>query len=358
MNLSIKTKTRLLHIDFLRILCIFLVMFTHTSTSGFSLYLNKINSNWFPLYIIIPFWIKTAVPIFFMISGALLLKKEEPLSVIFKKRIWRFAQVLIIFSFINYLYNYRNFNISLFSSLLYSQTLATAYYFLYIYMSFLLMLPIWRALVKNLTNKIFIYLISLNLFFVGFIPVFSFLIFKGTAEINWFINPLLAVSEPSFYFIIGYWIENVLPDHWLTKKNLLYLFIAALCGTIISALMTYYHGIVANGLTEAISERFYDSFLFLNTAFIYCFFKWFFIHHKIPQFYKKVIFSLSTLTFGIMLFDDIARRLTGIIFEKYLIKFLPNWPLTAAFIWIISGFFLGAVITYFIKKIPYFKKLI
>ena len=204
MNLSIKTKTRLLHIDFLRILCIFLVMFTHTSTSGFSLYLNKINSNWFPLYIIIPFWIKTAVPIFFMISGALLLKKEEPLSVIFKKRIWRFAQVLIIFSFINYLYNYRNFNISLFSSLLYSQTLATAYYFLYIYMSFLLMLPMWRALVKNLTNKIFIYLISLNLFFCRIYScffIFNFqrnswnkLVYKSFTRCKWTV------------FLFYYWI--------------------------------------------------------------------------------------------------------------------------------------------------------
>lgn len=353
-----KTKKRLLHIDFLRILCIFLVMFTHTSTSGFSLYLNKIDSNWFPFYIMIPFWVKTAVPIFFMISGALLLKKEEPLSVVFKKRIWRFVQVLIIFSFINYLYNYHNLNLSLFTSLLYSQTLATAYYFLYIYLSFLLMLPIWRSLVKNMTNELFLYLIFLNLFFVGFIPIFSFLIFKGTAEINWFINPLLAVSEPSFYFIIGYWIEHILPNHWLTKRNLFILFTTAMLGTVISALMTYYHGIVAGGLTESISERFYDSFLFLNTCFIYCICKWFFINKKISNIHQKSLIFLSSLSFGIMLFDDIARRLTGIIFNNYIIKIIPSWPLTAAFIWILFGFILGGFITFVIKKIPYFRKII
>lgn len=357
-NINGTKKTRLLHIDFLRILCIFLVMFTHTSTSGFSLYLNKIDSMWFPLYILIPFWVKTAVPIFFMISGALLLKKEESISLIFKKRIWRFTQVLIIFSFINYFYNYRNLNLSLFSSLLYSQTLATAYYFLYIYLSFLLMLPIWRALVKNMTNKLFLYLIALNLFFVGFIPIFSFLIFKGTAEINWFINPLLAVSEPSFYFITGYWIEHILPEKWITKKNLVYLFIIAICGTIISASMTYYHGLIAGGLTESISERFYDSFLFLNTTFVYCTCKWYFKYHKISEHYKKILISLSSLSFGVMLFDDISRRLIGIIFDKYIIKIIPFWPLTAAFIWILGGFLLGCFITYIIKKIPYFQKII
>ena len=88
-------KGKKLHIEFLRFFCIWLVMFTHTSTAGFSLYLLRPESFFFPFYIAVPFWVKTAVPIFFMISGALLLKKEEPISVIFKKRIWRFAQNII-----------------------------------------------------------------------------------------------------------------------------------------------------------------------------------------------------------------------------------------------------------------------
>ncbi|WP_417038142.1 acyltransferase family protein, partial [Dialister invisus] len=59
-----------LHIEFLRFFCIWLVMFTHTSTAGFSLYLLRPESFFFPFYIAVPFWVKTAVPIFFMISGA------------------------------------------------------------------------------------------------------------------------------------------------------------------------------------------------------------------------------------------------------------------------------------------------
>ena len=53
-----------LHVEFLRVLCIWLVMFTHSATSGFSLYLAQQDSAWFPLYILVPFWVKTAVPIF------------------------------------------------------------------------------------------------------------------------------------------------------------------------------------------------------------------------------------------------------------------------------------------------------
>ena len=108
---SPRKKKKLLHIEFLRILCIWLVMFTHSATSGFSLYIPMQHSRWFPLYILVPFWVKISVPIFFMISGALLLGKDEPISVVFRKRIWRFSQVLVIFSFISYVAVYRNLNL-------------------------------------------------------------------------------------------------------------------------------------------------------------------------------------------------------------------------------------------------------
>lgn len=154
------------------------------------------------------------------------------------------------------------------------------------------MLPLWRILVRHMTNQLFLYLIALNLFLsVSFL--FSPFNFKGTADINWFINPILAVSEPSFYFILGYWIENVLPIHWLTKRNLLYLGMAAIAGTMIASIMTCYHGVVAGGLTEAISERFYDSFLFLNTAFIFCASRLWFITHNISERWQKFSYFLE-----------------------------------------------------------------
>lgn len=353
-----------LHIELLRFLCIWLVMFTHTSTAGFSIYLSRPDSFFFPLYMAVPFWVKTAVPIFFMISGALLLGKEEAVSIIFKKRIFRFLQIIFIFSLINYVYFYHNLNLSIyghiskFFTMIYSSHMATAYYFLYIYLGFLFMLPLWRTLVKHMSHSLFLYLIALHLFFVGFVPVFSFLIFQGSAEINWFINPLLAVSEPTFYFLTGYWIENVLPLHKLTKRNLCLLCLAALGGTALSAVMTCYHGAVAGGLTEAVSERFYDSFLFLNTAFVFCFFRRWFDRHEVSPKAKKVIVTLGSLSFGVMLFEEITRALTHRFFTHILLAYFPRIPFIDAVIWICLAFALGLMFTYLIKKIPYFARLI
>jgi len=63
-------KGKKLHIEFLRFFCIWLVMFTHTSTAGFSLYLLRPESFFFPFYIAVPFWVKTAVPILYDFRSA------------------------------------------------------------------------------------------------------------------------------------------------------------------------------------------------------------------------------------------------------------------------------------------------
>ncbi len=339
-------------------------MFTHTATAGFSIFIVRPESFFYPLYLAVPFWVKTAVPIFFMISGALLLGREEPISVIFKKRIWRFLQVIFVFSLINYVWFYHNLpltipgHIAKFFTMMYSSNMATAYYFLYIYIGFLLMLPIWRKLVKAMTNTLFLYLIGLNLFFVGCVPVISYLIFQGTAEINYFVNPLLAISEPTFYFLIGYWMEHVLPKEWLTKKNLLRLFVAALIGTCIAAIMTHYRGVLAGGMTEALSERFYDSFLFLNTAFVFCLARWYFLTHEISLSWSRCLVCLGSLSFGVMLFEEITRNLTHIILSRVLLVYLYRFPFIDAIIWICLAYLLGLLFTWLIRKIPYFKKLI
>lgn len=357
-------KKKLLHIEFLRFLCIWLVMFTHSATEGFSIFIHRPESLFYPFYLAVPFWVKTAVPIFFMISGALLLGREEPISTIFKKRIWRFLQVIFVFSLINYVWFYHNLpltipgHIAKFFTMLYSSQMATAYYFLYIYIGFLLMLPIWRKLVKAMTEDLYLYLIGLNLFFVGCVPVISFLIFKGSAEMNYFVNPLLAISEPSFYFLMGYWIEHVLPDTWLTKRNLARLGLIAIIGTAIAGFMTYYHGVCAGGMTEAISERFYDSFLFLNTAFVFCLTRWYFMTHHISDAWSRRLVFLGGISFGVMLFEEITRNLTHIILSRVLLVYLYRFPFLDAVIWITLAYALGVVLTWGIKKIPYFRKLI
>lgn len=109
-------KGKKLHIEFLRFFCIWLVMFTHTSTAGFSLYLLRPESFSFLLHCCSLLG-KNGSSHFLYDFRSAPSQKEETISVIFKKRIWRFAQIIFIFSLINYLYFYHGLNLSFFGHL-------------------------------------------------------------------------------------------------------------------------------------------------------------------------------------------------------------------------------------------------
>ena len=112
--------------------------------------------------------------------------------------------------------------------------------------------------------------------------------------------------------------------------------------------MTYYHGIIAGGLTEAISERFYDSFLFLNTAFVFCFSKMVVLYHTISDAWRNRLIFLGSVSFGVMLLRNNTQSDTSHI--RKMLAYLPRIPFIDAVIWICLAYALGIIITYFIKK--------
>ena len=73
-NEKIDRKT---YIDAVKILAIFLVLFNHTGTKGYVLFLISRNSNYYWLYMVSIVLIKINIPLFLMASGALLLKKRK-----------------------------------------------------------------------------------------------------------------------------------------------------------------------------------------------------------------------------------------------------------------------------------------
>lgn len=94
------TKRNLIYLDVLRIIAIYCVLFNHTN--GFLLYATHYPLPSSYLYLIISILSKVAVPIFFMISGALLLGKDESYQELLRKRILKYTIVLIIISFFYY----------------------------------------------------------------------------------------------------------------------------------------------------------------------------------------------------------------------------------------------------------------
>ncbi len=138
-------KSRKTFLDLLRIIACFFVIVNHTN-SGIFLSTTPQNLTWF-VSLTYFFISKIAVPIFFMISGYLLLNKIDS----YKKclqRIIRIVTALIGCGFIYAIYNtyYMNPNPSFISAIkrflaVYITSPSNALWYLYTYLGILFMLP-------------------------------------------------------------------------------------------------------------------------------------------------------------------------------------------------------------------------
>ncbi len=164
----IKSKHKV-YLDLLRILAIYLVLFSHTGLIGNKLYTTASNKALQILYAMFDCFRTINNPLLFMISGALLLGKNENLDVIWRKRVLRFMVCLLLFSYVQAIWNYYcspnvdEFNPwNIFKKLL-SGPIRSQYWYLYSYISFLVMLPFLRNIAQQMNDVQFKYLLALTL---------------------------------------------------------------------------------------------------------------------------------------------------------------------------------------------------
>lgn len=104
-TLGSKQVPRRVYLDIVRIVAIFLVLYTHISADGLRLYKVSENLSIQIPYLFIDCFRTINNPLLFMVSGVLLLGKEESIRVVWKRRVLRFAIVLVTFSYIHVLDN-------------------------------------------------------------------------------------------------------------------------------------------------------------------------------------------------------------------------------------------------------------
>lgn len=129
-------------------------------------------------YIGIATFVATAVPIFFMISGALLLPKKESLKELFQKRILRMVLVLLVFSGVQYvlllLEGRAAFSGKAVVQAVLQDGVIPSYWFLYAYIAYLLLLPILRKMAEVMSKHDYLYLFALLLLVEGVIYLFLY----------------------------------------------------------------------------------------------------------------------------------------------------------------------------------------
>lgn len=358
-------KEKRLDFELMRVIAIFLVIFNHSQERGFELYqvaggsaVNHIVS------LILAILCKIAVPLFLMISGGLLLHKDEPVRTVLWKRFFRVAAALFVFSAIQYLFRIRweaeqTPGVMDFFSMVWGEGVSIPYWYLYAYSALMLMLPLLRPMVRSMTDSSFVYLFLLHFIYQGIIGPLGYLLgfgdFYGNIEMGQinisgnFYFPL--VEQTLFYFLMGHYFARRMNWEIISKKIVSWLIVASAVAVGIMAWFTW-DDFSSHGYR---SQDFFESLLCIPvfTVYVLC--------HKLCENKPasgasgRVITTLGGCVFGAYLLEGILRVELGFIYEALApaIHVLP-----ACLVWVFAVGVCGLGITWILKKIPLIRKLL
>lgn len=312
-----KKNARLCYLDLLRILACFLVILNHTP--GYVASFEGNASKPLPLlvcHLFLEMVVKIGVPVFFMISGALLLRKDMTYRNVFR-RILRMFLILLGFSIVANIAATKHFYAPGFVRNFASATVdgARPYWYLYAYIGFLLVHPFMRSIAVRLTKSDVIYLILTRLVITGILPAII-LILNIALESNMYIaerfEPAIITVDCLFYTLVGYGLDSMFDvKEFMGKREIS--FIALFVGTaLVESLLTWIAGIenVFSGMDFVMAI---SLFMGVKTA----------LFRKEPSDgVKKTISLIGSLTFGIYLLDPII----GNFLKPFVHRLYPSVP--------------------------------
>lgn len=303
------------YIECLRIIAIILVIYNHTRELGFTLYQYTSDACSYYLSVFMIPVCKTAVPIFLMISGATLLGKKEDYRQLFSGRIARYVGIILFWGTLQYLRYVRTgkagVSVRNWWNNIYSSPKLETYWYLYLYLGFLLLLPLLRKAVSGMTDKDYRYLFGLSC-------VSSILSMIGHFSGCFINNSVFLLPSVFLYPILGYWIDNALNSpHGKDARKYGLAAILPLC-VIVSVSLIYARDTDWNGdFMEAI-----QCFTPIVSFGIFGFIKCMVAGHPHSARLKKAILAVGDTAFGIYLTEDMIRN-QAIKFIVYICKRFP-----------------------------------
>lgn len=334
------------YIECLRIVAIILVIYNHTRELGYTLYQYTSNAFSYYLSIVMIPVCKTAVPIFLMVSGATLLGKTENYRELFSKRIARYLGIILFWGTLQYFRYVRmgkmDLSIRSWWNNIYSSPKLETYWYLYLYLGFLLLLPLLRKMASGMAEKDYRYLFILNC-------INAMLTVAGYFT-HCFINgSIFTLPSVLIYPLLGFGLdrEACLPkDKKTLRYGLMVIFPLCLITAVSLAYLRYtnsYEGFIdlIQCFTPIISVGFFGFIKRLDARYF----------HSVKL--RKVITAVGSTTFGIYLMEDMIRN--------QIVKFVVHintYDFIIAVLYTLLTFLSGVIIVLIIKKIPILRKTV
>lgn len=296
-------QSRELLYDFIRIVASLAVIVIHTSAS-YCLTADK-SFYWF-FAVASNALSRFAVPMFFMISGMFLLKKQEPLDVFFEKR---FSAVLI--PFLSWCVLYAVFRHVVYGEdliLLLLKSLPSNMFFhlwfVYAILGLYLICPVLRSVYaeKKLNRQEIIYFFTIVFILQAYYQVYFY------PEHN----RIMVLCMPLVYFLAGHYIGSISKQPGYKKYFLLLIAFLALLYMILGVIcsedpITYYYALI--------SFQTLPSYVFATSLFLFLYFTRESINSWLKK-YERLIVKLSSLTFGVYLSHVLVIEILKICWLK------------------------------------------
>lgn len=364
---SLGEKKRRVDIDIIRTAACFFVVFHHTRGYQAFGHADSFPAAWG--YSLLSILTRMDVPLFFMISGALLLRdKQESYRYIFRHRILKIVILLpVLTSMLTAIGAIRGYIDGFSVETCIRFTLNDAgsvggmlYWYLYSYIGILLLLPYYRRMANGMKKQDFLMLFFIHLFFRSFLEIFnSLLVSNGIMEIaiNTSLNNSvsLALEQQLFYPLMGYYLDQKVDLRRVPSKKLFLVLASGVAGIFITSVMKLGE-LKNNGI--GFSEEYLTLFDYLTAICVFLLVKYICLKHN--QFssakcFVKAVTVLGSLTFGMYIFEPFTK---WVIYSRLVALINSNtYLLYPNIIYCILSMTITGYVTWCLKKIPYVKKL-
>lgn len=339
---------KFLWIDNLRALATIGVIVLHVS--GPLIYrFGEISMSWWWIGDIFNSLVRCSVPIFLMVTGALLLPKEYPLSTFLKRR---FLRVLVPFLFWASIHILMNLILKIHSGEVYDVKTAldnigtkinsgVAYHYWYVYLiiGIYLFLPILGKWVRNSTDKEVLYFLILWLVItlLSQTPVARF---KYYSQITYFFSGSIG------YVVMGYFLTTY-PFISKSKRTLALLLLTLVLALLFTIYGTYYLSTNSGRSVQTLYSYFSPNVIIITI----CIFLLFSIFATKTPFLDKGLAGVSKYSYGIFLSHVLV--LTFLSFLKIDCFFI--YPIVGILTTVVLCLSISLLLVSWMNKLPYGK---
>lgn len=360
---------RRLDLELMRVIACFFVIFNHTGENGFFRFsLCDSGSFRFWVYLAVSIFCKFSVSLFFMVSGALLLEREESLGRLWRHRIGKIALVLLAWSFFYYLdevwLGWREFRLGDFAGQFLWGNWNLSFWYLYTYLAMLMTLPLLRKFAGSLTNREFVYLFSLAFVFSSLLPVLQYLLWQENHSFNSDFQLGWVCAQIFVCPLLGYFMRKRIPDFW-SGRRLALLWAANLGGILVTAGLTVWKASLTGMLDENHSQSFYNLFSVLNAASVFAACTYLAgrgaaLRRPLLRRLCALLQSMGSCTLGIYLLHLFFHQrlpFMGRLWDVFRVR-LGLGDMISAFLYCGVIFLMGYGVTLVMKRVPLARRLV